>query len=74
MDLSALGLIKDGHGRVVRKVSKNLSFEAPTDKRTGFLQGDTTLIMPLDLAPGVYHLETAVIDRVADRTSVAGPS
>jgi hypothetical protein len=68
--VSALGLIKDGQGQVVRKVSKDLSFQAPADKRAEFQSGDTTIILPLDLPAGVYHLETVVIDRVADRASV----
>ncbi len=68
--ISALGLIKDESGQVVRKVSKDLSFEAPAGKRAEFQSGDTTLILPLDLPAGVYHLETAVIDRVAARASV----
>ena len=68
--VSALGLIKDERGQVVRKVSKDFSFQAPADKRDEFGSGDTTLILPLDLSAGVYHLEAAVIDRVADRASV----
>lgn len=68
--VSALGLIKDEHGQVVRKVSKDLPFEAPADKRAEFENGDTTIMLPLDLPAGVYHLETALIDRVADRASV----
>ncbi|MGA3041559.1 MAG: VWA domain-containing protein [Bryobacteraceae bacterium] len=68
--VSALGLIKDERGQVVRKVSKDLSFDAPADKRAELQGGNTILIMPLDLPAGLYHLETAVIDRVADRASV----
>lgn len=68
--VSALSLIKDERDQVVRKVSKDLSFEAPAGKRADFQAGDTTIILPLDLPAGVYHLETAVIDRLADRASV----
>lgn len=68
--VSALGLIKDERGQTVRKVSKDLSFEAPADKRAELQIGNTILIMPLDLPAGLYRLETAVIDRVADRASV----
>jgi len=68
--VSALSLIKDDRDQVVRKVSKDLSFEAHAEKRADFQSGDTTLILPLDLPAGVYHLETAVIDRLADRASV----
>ena len=68
--VSALGLIKDERGQVIRKVSSDLLFEAPADKRAEFQSGDTNLILPLDLPTGVYHLETAVLDRVADRASV----
>ena len=68
--VSAMGLIKDERGQVIRKFSKDLSFEAPADKRAEFESGDTSLILPLDLPAAVYHLETALIDRVADRASV----
>ena len=68
--VSALSLIKDERDQVVRKVSKDLSFEAPAGKRAEFQNGETTFILPVDLPAGVYHLETAVIDRIADRASV----
>ncbi len=68
--ISALSLIKDDKGQVIRRISKDFSFEAPADKRVEFESGGTTLILPLDLPAGVYHLETAVIDRVADHASV----
>jgi hypothetical protein len=72
--VSAMGLVKDERGQVIRKFSKDLSFEALADKRAEFESGDTTLILPLDLPAAVYaavyHVETALIDRVADRASV----
>jgi len=68
--VSALSLIKDERDQVTGKVSKDLTFEAPADKRAEFQHGDTTFILPVDLPAGVYHLETAVIDRIADRASV----
>lgn len=68
--VSALSLIKDDRDQVVGKVSKDLTFEAPADKRAEFQNGDTTFILPVNLPAGVYHLETAVIDRIADRASV----
>ncbi len=68
--VSALSLIKDESGQVVRKVSKDLGFEALTRTRNEFQAGETTLILPLDIRPGVYHVETVVIDRLADRASV----
>src|SRR6202034_1176566 len=68
--VSAMGLIKDERGQVIRKFFQYLSFEAPADKRAEFQSGDTILILPLDLPAAVYHLETMLIDRVADRASV----
>jgi len=68
--VSTLSLVKDEKDQVVAKVSKDLSYEVPADKRAEFANGETTVILPLDLSAGVYHLETAVIDRVAERASV----
>ncbi len=68
--LSALSLVKDEKDQVIAKVSKDLSYDVPADKRAEYANGETTVILPLNLPAGVYHLETAVIDRVADRASV----
>jgi VWFA-related protein len=68
--LSVLGLVKDDRGQIVAKVSNDLPYRAPIDKQANFAQGKVTLTLPLQLAPGRYQLQTAVIDREADQASV----
>jgi len=68
--LSVLGLVKDEQGQVVGKVAKDLPFRAPIGKQENFAEGKVTLALPLHLPPGHYQLQTAVIDREADRASV----
>jgi hypothetical protein len=68
--LSVLGLVKDEQGQVVAKVANDLPFRAPIGKQENFAEGKVTLALPLHLPPGHYQLQTAVIDREADRASV----
>ena len=68
--ISVLGLVKDEQDQVVAKIGKDLPFSGPLEKQASFAQGKVTLTLPLHLAPGRYHVQTAVIDREADRASV----
>jgi VWFA-related protein len=68
--ISVLGLVKDEQDQIVAKVGKDLPFSGPLEKQASFAQGKVTLTLPLHLAPGRYHVQTAVIDREADRASV----
>ena len=68
--ISVLGVIKDEQGQIVAKVGKDLPFTAPVEKQAAFTQGKVTLTLPVHLPPGRYQLQTAVIDREADRAGV----
>ena len=68
--ISVFGLVKDEHGQIVAKVGKDLPFSAPVEKESNFTKGKVTLTLPVRLPPGSYQLQTAVIDREAERTSV----
>jgi VWFA-related protein len=68
--LSVLGLVKDEQGQIVAKVANDLPFRAPIAKQASFAVGKVTLTLPVHLPPGHYQLQTAVIDREADRASV----
>ncbi len=57
-----LALVKDDQGQVVRKISRDLPFQAPADKRAEFERGEVTVTMPLRLPPGRYHLEAVACD------------
>src|SRR5579871_536917 len=68
--LSVLGLVKDEQGQVVAKVANDLPFRAPIAKQENFVEGKVTLALPVHLPTGRFQLQTAVIDREADRASV----
>lgn len=70
MRVSVFGVVKDQQGQIVAKIGKDLPFSGPLEKQAGFAQGTVTLTLPVHLPPGRYELQTAVIDREADRASV----
>jgi len=70
MRISVLAVLKDEQGQIVAKIGKDLPFSAPLEKQANFAQGKVTLTLPVHLPPGRYQLQTAVIDREADRASV----
>jgi VWFA-related protein len=57
-----LALVKDEQNQVVRKISRDLPFQAPAGRRAEFERGEVTVILPLRLAPGRYRVEAAVND------------
>ena len=66
-----LALVKDEQNQVVRKISRDLPFQAPADRKAEFERGEVTVILRLRLAPGRYHVEAAVND-VDGRTASTG--
>jgi VWFA-related protein len=68
--VSVLGVVKDEQGQIVAKIGNDLPFSGPLEKQASFAEGKVTLTLPVHLAPGRYQLQTAVIDREADRASV----
>ena len=66
-----LALVKDEQDQVVRKISRDLAFQAPADRRPEFERGEVTVMLPLRLAPGRYHVEAAVND-VDGKTASTG--
>jgi VWFA-related protein len=61
--VSFLGLVKDEQNQVVRKISRDLLFQAPASRRAEFERGEVTVTLPLQLPPGRYRLEAVVDDR-----------
>ena len=57
-----LALVKDEQDQVVRKISRDLLFQAPSEKRAEFERGEVTVMLPLSLPPGRYRLEAVVKD------------
>ncbi len=67
--VSFLALVKDEQDQVVRKISRDLLFQAPADKRAEFERGEVTVTLPLRLPPGRYHLEAVADDRDGNAAS-----
>jgi VWFA-related protein len=64
-----LALVKDDRDQVVRKISRNLLFRAPADKRAEFERGEATVMLPLFLPPGRYRVEAVAKDVDGDAAS-----
>jgi len=67
--VSFLALVKDEQEQVVRKISRDLPFQAPMERRAEFERGEVTVTLPLRLAPGRYHLEAVANDRDGNAAS-----
>jgi VWFA-related protein len=69
LHVAFLALLKDDRDQVVRKISRDLPFQAPADKRAEFERGEVTVTLPLRLSPGRYHLEAVAYDVDGDAAS-----
>lgn len=63
-------LVKDEHGLVVQKISKDIPYRVPAAKMADLRQGAVSFTAPFLLAPGRYTLETAAVDRQGMKASV----
>lgn len=64
-----LALVKDDRDQVVSKLSRDLLFQAPADKKPEFERGEMTVTLALFLAPGRYHLEAVAKDADGETAS-----
>jgi VWFA-related protein len=64
-----LGLIKNDHGEVVEKVSREIYQEVDGGKLEQFRRGQMIFTDPVGLKPGRYTLEGAVTDEEGNRSS-----
>jgi VWFA-related protein len=64
-----LALVKDDRDQVVRKISRDLLFRAPAEKRAEFEHGEVTVTLPLFLPAGRYRVEAVAKDVDGDAAS-----
>ena len=69
MHVSFVALIKDEQGQIVRKISRDVPFQAPSGKRAEFERGETAVTLPLSLPPGRYRMEAVAIDQQSQTAS-----
>lgn len=63
------GLIKNSHGEVVDKVSREIDRNVPVDKLDQFLRGEIIFTSPVVLSPGRYTVEGVAMDVATNRAS-----
>ena len=62
MHVSFVALVKDEQDQIVRKISRDLQFQAPSGKRPEFERGETAVTLPFTLPPGRYRMEAVAIE------------
>jgi VWFA-related protein len=67
--LSVLALFKDQRGEIVDRFSRDLPLQAPAEKVAGLRLGNFIQTYHLNLAPGRYTLDSAVMDREGQKIS-----
>lgn len=70
MHVSLIALVKDSTGQVVDKFSRDVPIEIPDTNLERMRGSSIPFTHPVDLPPGRYTLETAVVDEEANRASV----
>lgn len=68
--VSLIALVKDSTGQVVDKFSRDAPIEIPDENLEQMRKSTIPFTHPIQLPPGHYTLETAVVDQEASRASV----
>ncbi len=61
--ISVLSLVKDEHGMVVAKLSRDVPLGEAKDQLAAFRQGRFIVTLPVDLPPGRYIVESVAADQ-----------
>jgi len=62
MHVSFVAFVKDEQDQIVRKISRDLQFQAPSGKRPEFERGQTAVTLPFTLPAGRYRMEAVAIE------------
>ena len=71
MHVSLLALVKDSNGRVIDKFSQDVPYYVPDQNLSAMQATSIPFKHTVDLPPGRYTLQTAVVDREGRRASTA---
>ena len=66
---SLLAVVKDANGQIVNRIGKDVSAEVPDAELPGLRADSMTYARPVNLPPGRYTIETAVVDYEGKRKS-----
>jgi len=67
-------LIRDDHGIIVNKISKDIPYDVPIATKAALENGIVSFETPFELPPGHYTVETAAVDRQSMKASVSRTS
>ena len=69
-DFSMITLVKDEHGQVVKKLSKQYTLSGALDKLAAVQKGQVLYYRETDLEPGRYKVETVAYDALNNKAGV----
>lgn len=67
---TAMALVKDDAGQVVRRLSETFPLEGPLDRLPSLKRGRLRFTRQFDLPPGRYTIQTVARDQATERASV----
>jgi VWFA-related protein len=70
VDAALLAVLKDPHGEIVEKFSKDFAVQVDLDKIEGYKAGNLVQTFRAELVPGNYTLEAVVWDRNGNKMGV----
>jgi VWFA-related protein len=66
---NVLVLFRDAAGKPVKKISRDVPYSGPIEKLPNFQEGNLSFTDHFTLPPGRYTMESAVLDRLNEKTS-----
>lgn len=70
VDAALLAILRDSHGEIAEKFSKDFAVQVDIDKIDAYKAGNLLQTFRADLVPGAYTLEAAVWDRNGNKMGV----
>ena len=70
VDAALLAVLRDSHGEIAQKFSKDFAVQVALDKIDGYKAGNLLQTFRTELVPGAYTLEAAVWDRNSNKMGV----
>ena len=70
VDAALLAVLKDPHGEIVGKYSKDFAVQVALDKVDAYKAGNLVQTFRAELVPGTYTLEAVVMDRNSNKIGV----
>jgi len=70
VDAALLAVLRNSKGEIVEKFSKDFTVQVALDKVDAYKEGNLVQTFPMELSPGEYELEAALMDRNGKKVGV----